>query len=171
MQLTIDDVCPSNLEHFKYVDAIKKRIPSLKVIAFVIANFNEEEDILRSYEFYEWWKPRQCWVEIGVHGYDHRFDDLQEGWRQDQKEYIKKAKTLLEFHLPERPLYRPPGFRFLNKTEGILKDLGFAGIAHQGFIKYFDTGEIIETIDTHCTFNEFHNPIGMIWQNLTKKLM
>jgi hypothetical protein len=72
---------------------------------------------------------------------------------------------ILKPFLPEKFLYRAPGFRVLNKTEGVLKELGFSGIAHQDFIKYFD-GKNLPVFNTHCTYNKFNNAIGMIWKHL-----
>ena len=155
---TTDDVSLENLKHFKYFDFIKEAKPGFKMIAFVIA-----KDIL-SDDFYKWYDLHKNWVEIGVHCYDH--DKPQEGWRDNQKEYIEKARDILKPFLSERYLYRPPGFRFLPKTERILKELGFGGIAHQEFVKYFDTGEKISVFNTHCTYDQYINPIGQIWKNL-----
>lgn len=162
---TTDDLCPSNLKYFEYWDRVKQKYPQLKLIAFTIARKGdrEEEDVSKNEEFKKWYEAHKDWVEIGVHGYDHLRP--QEGWRQDQEEYIKKALDIIRPYLPTRFLYRAPGFRTLPKTEGILKKLGFAGIAHQEFIKYFD-GEVAgNLLNTHCT-NEFANPITEIWSHI-----
>jgi len=157
MVFSTDDLSTENLKYFKYWDLVKKEIPEFKMIAFVIAEgLNGQFD--------EWYQTHKDWVEIGVHCYNH--ERLQEGWREDQEYWIAKATDILLPYLPKRRLYRPPGFRFLSKTEQILKKLGFSGIAHQEFIKYFDTGEKVEVFNTHCTLNEYHNPIGKIWKNI-----
>lgn len=155
---TTDDLSIENLEHFKYWDLVKAKKPDLRVIAFTIA-----KDI-DCPEFRKWYDSHKGWVEIGVHCYDH--ERPQEGWRTDQREQIEKARDILKPFLPERYLYRPPGFRFLPFTERILKDLGFAGIAHQEFIKYFDTGEFFPVINTHCTLNQYVAPIGAVWNQI-----
>jgi hypothetical protein len=49
-----------------------------------------------------WYEHHKDWVEIGVHGYDHYQDRLQEGWREDQKDYIEKALMVLKPFLPEK---------------------------------------------------------------------
>ena len=159
MIYTTDDVSIDNLKHFKFWDKVKERKHNLRVVAFVVA-----KDIVTP-EFNRWFSDQQDWVEIGVHCYEH--SKPQEGWREDQEQQIQKAINTLKPYLPKRYLYRPPGFRFLPQTEPILKRLGFAGIAHQQFIKIFDTWEKIRVFNTHCTENEFNNPIGKIWQKLT----
>lgn len=162
---TTDDLSISNLKFFEYFDRVHAKYPEFKLIAFTVARMDDkdEEDISKSREFKEWFEAHP-WVEIGVHGYDHIRP--QEGWREDQEEYIKKALDILRSYLPKRFLYRAPGFRTLPKTEGILKKLGFAGIAHRNFIKYFDTGEIVQPLlNTHCGPN-FENPIVEIWNNI-----
>jgi len=157
----IDDICPENLKYWKYMEELHQKYPNNKVIAFVIANNKNEGPIRGSTLFKPWYDLVKNWVEIGVHGWDH--EKLQEGWREDQEKYIKMALDELRPYLPERFLYRAPGFRTLAKTEGILKKLGFTGIAHQARIKYFDTGEIKENIfNLHCSSNEtFVNPITL----------
>ena len=161
MVYSTDDLSIENLEHFKYWDLVKEKYPQLKVIAFTIA-----EGILTK-EFEEWFEQHKDWVEIGVHCYNH--EKLQEGWREDQEVWIEKARDMLKPFLPKRYLYRPPGFRFLPKTEKILKKLGFSGIAHQPFIKYFDTKEKFSVLNTHCTYDKFLNPIGKIWEQIDVK--
>ena len=163
MIYTTDDVCPSNLKYFKYWDKVKKRKPDLKLIAFTIANYQNQENISKSKEFKEWFEKHKDWVEIGVHSYNHLRP--QECWRDDQEIWIKKALDILKPYLPEKYLYRPPGFRVLSKTEGILKKLGFAGIVYQSRIKYF-SGEIVEPIfNTHCG-NQGVNKIKEIHENI-----
>ena len=162
---TTDDLNNENLSNFKFFDLIKSAKPEFKVIAFTIAKDLD----LKLFE--EWWEPRKGWVEIGVHCFSHNYEGIrQECWRDDQAENIEKARNILKPFLLERPLYRPPGFRFLPATEKILKDLGFAGIAHEQFIKYFDTGEFYPVFNTHLTLTEFYNPIGQIWKNLIEKI-
>ena len=157
-----DDLSRENLKHFKYWDMVKESHPKLKVVAFVIV---KDLDLNL---FSDWYEEKKQWVEIGVHCWGHEKPQL--GWRDDQEYYIKKARDVLAPFLPEHYLFRFPGFRFLPKSEKILKKLGFAGIAHQEFIKYFDTGEFFPVINTHCTFDQFQNPIGQIWQNIIKKI-
>jgi len=159
MIFSTDDLSTENLEHFKYWDYVKKEIPNFKLIAFVIAEGLDER-------FDNWYMEHKDWVEIGVHCYNH--DRLQEGWREDQEYWIEKARDVLLPYLPKNYLYRPPGFRVLSKTEGILKKLGFAGIAHQEFIKYFDTGETIPVFNTHCSLDKHLNPIGEKWKTIIK---
>lgn len=158
MVYSTDDVSVDTLQHFVYWDKVKKRYPELKLIAFVVA------EGLPTPEFDSWYNERKDWVEIGVHCYNH--DRPQEGWRDDQEYWIGKARDVLKPYLPERYLYRPPGFRFLPKTERILEKLGFAGIAHQEGIKYFDGQEGQPVLNTHCTESDFINPIGKIWKEL-----
>jgi len=158
--LTIDDVCPSNLKYWNHLLEIKKEYPDTKVTAFVIANYRNEEDVSQSQEFWKWFEMNRSWVTIGVHGYDHL--EPQEGWRDDQEIWIRKALTILRPFLPPNFLYRPPGFRTLAKTEGILGGLGFAGIAYQTRIKWFD-GRFEIPFNSHC-LNKYFNPVTL-WKN------
>ncbi|RPI56419.1 MAG: hypothetical protein EHM49_00055 [Deltaproteobacteria bacterium] len=158
--LTTDDVCPSNLKYWNYWLEIKEQYPETKLIAFVIANYRGIENISRSSEFFDWWVANKDWVTVGVHGYDHLRP--QEGFREDQEAYIQAATNILKPFLPENFLYRPPGFRVLAKTEGILRKLGFAGIAHQTTIKWFD-GHLEVPYNTHCGA-EYFNPVAQ-WKS------
>ena len=163
MIYTTDDVCPSNLVYFKFWDKVKESNPNLKVIAFTIANNQEKEDVSRSDEFKAWFDERKSWVEIGVHGYDHTFPP--EGERENQEELIRKSVEILKPFLPENYLYRPPGFQLTCKTEPICRKLGFAGIAHQTRIKYFDGHFETDLINTHCC-DKWNNPITKVWRKL-----
>ncbi|MEX0595561.1 MAG: hypothetical protein WD512_03595, partial [Candidatus Paceibacterota bacterium] len=100
---------------------------------------------------------------IGVHGYDHLLP--QECFRDEQADLIKASLEILKEFLPSNPLYRPPGFKYLNWTERVLKDLGFAGIAHQNLVKYFN-GNRQNIFNTHCTEKDFEMPIGRLWKSL-----
>ena len=163
MIYTTDDVCPSNLEHWKWWDKAKVRKPDLRVLAFTIANKNGNENVLEYEEFREWFEERKGWVTIGIHGYDHTFPPECE--RENAEEYIQMSLNILEPFLSERFLYRPPGHQRTTKTIGILKRLGVAGIAFATSIWWFDSGEREYNImNTHCTYNKFENPIGQVWE-------
>jgi predicted deacetylase len=154
--LTTDDVCPSNLKYWGYWEEIKSQYPDTKLLAFVIANNGCEEDISKSQDFMDWFVKNKDWVTVGVHGYDH--ERPQEGWREDQERYIEAALRILKPFLPTQFLYRPPGFRTLVKTEPILRKLGFAGIAYQTRIKFFDKDIISGIFNTHCC-DKYENPV------------
>ena len=156
MVYTTDDVSLENIKYFKHWDMAKERNPSLEVIAFIIAE-DMDMEVLKKF------LKERPWVIPAVHCWDHK--ELQEGWREDQERYIRMAKDKLIDVLPERPLYRFPGFRTLPKSESILKKLDFKGIAHQGFIKWFDTGKLEQTYDTHCC-DKFINPVTKVCQNI-----
>lgn len=165
-KIITDDVYPETLKNFKYWEYVKEAKPDLKLICFVVANYNNEQDISQSKEFKEWYEKHKDWVEIGVHGYDHQ--KRQEGWRsyEEQKECFKKAIEVLKPYLPDKFLVRFPGFRFLPFSENLIKELGASGVAHQEFIKYFETGYIIRPIlNTHFS-DEGENQISKIWKNL-----
>lgn len=163
MIYTTDDVCPSNLIYFRFWDEVKKRKPNLKVIAFTIANYNGQEDVSKSKDFKEWYDSHKDWVTIGVHGYDHTFPP--EGERDNQEELIRESIKILKPFLPSDFLYRPPGFQVTCKTEPICRKLGFAGIAHQSRIKYFNGTFETDLINTHCC-NKWSNPITKVWSEL-----
>lgn len=167
-KITTDDVYPETLKNFKYWEYVKEAKPDLKIIAFIVANYNNKQDISQSNEFKEWYEKNKDWVEIGVHGYDHQ--RLQEGWRpyEEQKECFKKAIETLRPYLKENFLVRFPGFRFFPFSENLVKELGAGGVAHQEFIKYFDTGQIFRPIlNTHLS-DEGINQISKIWKNLVQ---
>jgi len=156
MFVTTDDVCLENLRFFHYWDKIKMMKPNLKLIAFTIANYKDEQNVAESKEFKSWFDAHRSWVEIGVHGYDHLF--LPEQERDDAEELVMKSLEILKNFLPENHLYRPPGFQRTIQTEPMLKRLGFGGIAYQARIKMFD-GRVIEPIlNTHCCDRDF-NPV------------
>lgn len=168
MIFTTDDVYPSTLKYFEYWKRVRACIPNMKLYCFVIAFKDEDpnERVDQNDQFMKWYEDNKDWIEVGVHGYDHALHRTQEGWRTDQKEYIEKSVEILKDFLPDRYLYRPPGFRFLPKTEKILKEIGFGGIAHQEFIKYFDTCEFKgPVLNTHCC-PDFDNPITDVWKNI-----
>jgi len=156
--VTTDDVCLHNLCYWAYWDELKKAFPELKVIAFTVADWGNKENVSDSQEFKNWFEERKDWVQIGVHGYDHLYPPECE--RDNQEEFIARALGVLKSFLPEKFLYRAPGFQVTNQTEPILKKLGFAGIAHQGRIKFFD-GRFVETFDTHCS-GKGVNPIAEV---------
>lgn len=160
--ITTDDLCLSNLKNFEYWDRVKEKYPELKIVTFTIANYNEKERLDTSEEFKAWFDEHKHWVEIGVHGYDHELPN--ECFRDNQEEYFKKSLEILKDYLPQNSLYRPPGFKYLNWTENILKKY-FVGVAHQNRIKYFN-GTYKKVFNTHCTLTEFERPIGRIWENL-----
>ncbi len=162
-KITTDDLCLSNLKYFKYWDKVKEKYPELKLIAFTIANYQYKENLKWSREFKKWYEKHKDWVEIHPHGYDHT--SPQEGFRDDQKKLIKKSLRILKKYLPEQVLYRPPGFKYLNWTEGAVRELGFAGIAYQDKIKYFN-GKEYPVFNTHLTIKNFDKPIGRIWKQL-----
>ena len=156
MYLLIDDVCPSNLKYWCFVDEIIAQYPDIYIIAFVIANNKNKELVSKSQEFNNWFLKYKNRVEIGVHGYDHIDPPEQE--RDNAKLLVKKSLEILRQYLPEHYLYRPPGHQRTIATEGILKELGFSGIAYQTRIKYFN-GQFIEPIiNAHCC-NDYANPI------------
>ncbi len=168
MIITTDDLCLENLKYFKYWDDVKSQNPNLKVIAFTIANNKCEQRIDESEEFEEWYVQHNDWVEIGVHGYDHMNPPEQE--RDDAEEYVRKSLEILKTFLPQKFLYRPPGFQRSVRTEPMLKKLGFAGIAYQRRIRYFDEKIVEGLLNTHCC-DKFNLPITRWkeWTRLMKK--
>jgi len=141
MKITVDDLCLSYLDNFKHFDDLKEKIPSLKLIAFTIANFNNQELLVESKIFKQWYEKHKDWVEIAVHSYDHKFPP--DGDREDEEYWIKKALESLRPFLPENYGYRSPGWQTTNKTISILKKLGFSYIAYETKIKDFKKDSII----------------------------
>ena len=143
MVFTVDDLCLSYLDNFKYFDELKEGNSLLRVVAFTIANYKNNEPLLESHTFKDWFEGHKDWVEIAVHSYDH--DGIPDGDRDDEAYWIKKALEGLRPFLPKEYGYRSPGWQTTNKTVGILKDLGFSYIAYEGRIKDLKKNEIVET--------------------------
>lgn len=161
--ITTDDVCLSNLKYFEYWDKLKQKYPELKIIAFTIANYKEREPINESQEFRDWFDVHRDWVEIGVHGYDHDPKNKPEWDRDNAEDLVNKSLDILKPFLINRPMYRAPGFQTTNQTARIIEYLGFRSIAYNSRIKYFNPLEYKNVFNTHCTGDEFDNPIGKIW--------
>lgn len=133
MIFTTDDLCLSYLDNFELFDDIKAKHPEFKLIAFTIANFNNEELLVESDVFKTWYAKHRDWVEIAVHSYDHA--NPPDGDRDNEEYWINKALDSLRPFLPARYGYRSPGWQTTNQTVGILKKLGFAYIAYESKIK------------------------------------
>lgn len=163
--ITTDDVCLENLHYWLYWDMLKECYPWLKVLAFVIANYKYAEKIAESKDFFEWRERTKDWVDIGVHGYDHLDPPEQE--RNDAEELVIKSLEILAPFLPEEVIYRPPGHQRSIHTESMLQRLGFAGIAYQTSIRYFDGRRITAVYNSHCG-DQFDNPVNVIWRKETE---
>jgi len=149
MLFTVDDLCLSHLDNFKYFDEIKSCYPKLDIIAFAIANYKNEELLVESSLFKAWFEKHKDWVQIGVHSYDHEYPPDAD--RDDEENWIKKAKDGLEPFLPEWPTYRSPGWQTTSKTIPILKKLGFRYIAYESKVADIIENRIVETqvINSH----------------------
>ena len=134
MFITTDDLCLEYLDNFVLFDALKKIYPEFQMIAFAIGNFKNKENLVKSEKFKKWYEERKNWVEIAVHSYDH--DEIPDGDRDNEKEWIEKAYQSLKDFLPKEYGYRSPGWQTTNKTESILKELGFSYIAYETKIKH-----------------------------------
>jgi len=160
MIITTDDVCPENLKFFNHWLEIKDAIPNIKLIAFTIANFKHEQDVSKSEEFKRWFEENKHWVEIGVHGYDHEYPP--EWDRDDASELVEKSLEILRPFLPEKYIYRPPGFQRTIELEPCLRRLGFAGVAYQQRFRYFYPSGDVRIVDgvlnSHCC-DRYENPI------------
>jgi peptidoglycan/xylan/chitin deacetylase (PgdA/CDA1 family) len=139
MIYTTDDLCLEYLDNFKYFDEIKAEFPDFKLIAFTISNFKNKESLKDSQIFKDFIIKRP-WIEIAVHSYDH--DEIPDGDREDEGLWIKKALDELKEFLPQEYGYRSPGWQTTNKTESILRQLGFSYIAYQDKIKYFNFNKL-----------------------------
>lgn len=166
MIITTDDLCLEYLDNFVLFDGLKKLYPDFKMIAFTIGNFKNKEALAGNPKFQEWYNERKEWVEIAVHSYDH--DKIPDGDRGDEGEWIKKAYESLKDFLPKEYGYRSPGWQTTNKTEGILRDLGFSYIAYETKIKYFKGHIINNIINSHLYDVESIRKIYEILQNQSK---
>lgn len=142
MLFTVDDLCLSHLDNFKYLDNIKLRYPDFKITAFTIANYEDREPLDESELFLNWYDEHKNWVEIAVHSYDHKYPP--DGDRENEGYWIAKALDKLRVFLPTKYGYRSPGWQTTNKTVSILKDLGFQYIAYETMVKNIQNNEITE---------------------------
>ena len=158
MKLLIDDVWPSNLKNWSYVEEIMRQHPTLNIVAFVVANYKEEEPVMSSKIFQEWYNQNKDRMTVGVHGYDHGPPPEQE--RDNAADLVSLATEMLKPYLPALYVYRSPGFQRTIHTEQICKDNRFAGIAYQRRIKYFDGTFDNEIVNCHLTIDKCVNPIN-----------
>lgn len=133
MIYTTDDLCLEYLENFKLFDEIKKNNPNFNLIAFTISNFKNNEYLLGSSTFKNWFERHKNWVEIAVHSFDH--DGIPDGDRVNEEVWITKALKGLKPFLPKEYGYRSPGWQTTSQTVPILKRLGFTYIAYETSIK------------------------------------
>ena len=167
MVVTTDDLCLEYLHNFPLFDDLKLIYPDFKMIAFTISNFKNQEDLSTSNEFIEWFKKRQDWVEIAVHSYDH--DGIPDGDRSDERYWIEKAMTSLMPFLPDDYGYRSPGWQTSNKTESILKELGFSYIAYETKLKHFNGRITNNIINSHLYDVESIRTIYEVLQDNVRK--
>ena len=149
MIFTTDDLCLSHLDNFFHFETIKHEFPNFEIIAFAIANYQNNEPLLESSVFKEWFEKHKDWVEIGVHSYDH--DTVPDGDRPDEEVWIKRAVEGLRPFLPSEWIYRSPGWQTTNKTAPILEKLGCTFIAYESKIVNIKLKSIFETnvINSH----------------------
>lgn len=147
MITTVDDLCLSYLDNFVYFDKIKEKHPKFKLIAFTIANYKNNELLLESDIFENWFEEHRDWVEVAVHSYDHKYPP--DGDRDNEEYWIEKALNGLRRFLPKKYGYRSPGWQTTNKTVPILKNLGFSYIAYETIIKDINNDQITDK----CVFN------------------
>lgn len=141
MLFTVDDLCLSHLDNFVWFDKIKEILPSFEMVAFAIGNYKNEEPLLESGIFKEWFERHEDWVEIAVHSYDHQYPP--DGDREDEEYWIAKALDSLRAFLPEDYGYRSPGWQTTNRTVPILKKLGFSYIAYESSIRDIKNEKIL----------------------------
>ena len=159
--ITVDDLCLEYMDNFILFDSLKKLYPDFKLVAFTIGNF-KGENLKDNKKFKQWFEKRKNWIEIAVHAYDH---DLPDGDKDNEGEWIEKAYQSLKIFLPEKYGYRSPGWQTTNKTEGILKELGFSYIAYETKVKYFDGRIDKNIINSHLYDVKSINRIYEILKN------
>lgn len=165
MIITTDDLCLSYLDNFKYFDELKNKFAELKVIAFTIANYKNNEKLLGNAIFEKWYQKHKNWVEIAIHSYDH--DTIPDGDRKDEEYWITKALEDLKPFLPKAYGYRSPGWQTTNKTVPILKKLGFSYIAYESKIKNLNNDTIIDAkiINSHLyDLKSIENIKGVLYE-------
>jgi len=129
--LCCDDV---NEAQFGKLEALKERVPALKVTCFVMGK--DAGDYLR-----------KDWIEVACHGWEH--DDPPECERENQEVFIRKGLEALKPYLPQRFGFRAPGFQMTARSYPILREMGFHYVAHQNKVQafkgQFEPGKIINT--------------------------
>lgn len=124
--ITTDDICPRHLNLWTYWDKLKVRHPHLKVSCFTTAVWGgePEQDVSKNHDFKEWYLRRRSWVEICVHGLTHGYPPEFERSREEQERSLKESLEKLRGYLPERWIFKPPGYRWTPSTLEILKQYG-----------------------------------------------
>lgn len=89
-------------------------------------NTNKINEISKSKDFREWYDKRKDWVEIVIHGVDHKKPPEFLRSKEEQEEIIKKCIKDLKPYLNMGCLgFKSPFYRMNNNTLEILKRLGF----------------------------------------------
>jgi len=165
MIYTTDDLCPSNLKYFKYWDKAKELKPDLKLIAFTIADYQGKEDVSESKEFIDWFEDHRGWVELGVHSLEHTYPPDAE--RDDFSEVLGKALEILKPFLPDKYMYRSPGFQSTVRMPAILRYYGFTYQAYEDRIRNLNTNRLCGPVfNSHCS-NKYSSPITRVWRNIS----
>ena len=161
MIITTDDLCLSYLDNFKYFDKLKKKYPKLEIVAFTIANYNNEELLVESDIFKAWYNEHKSWVEIAVHSYDHQYPP--DGDRDDEEYWVTKALRSLYPFLPKDYGYRSPGWQTTIKTTEILKKLDFRYIAYETMVKSLKENKITDrlVLNSHLYDIDSINRLGV----------
>ncbi len=89
--ISTDDLSPATIKgQFEYFDELKRKHPDLRIIAFTVARWNNEEqnDISQNQEFIDFCNDRNSWLRIAYHGLSHE---------NPRAEAILSLKQQLEF--------------------------------------------------------------------------
>lgn len=104
----LDDYCDEHENKIKHLDSMKKKYPNLKVTLYTIPNRTSK----RAMKLVE----NRDWIELGVHGWDHRIDEESNWNRHDAERYLQIASGL-----GLKKIYKAPYWKLNEATIEVLK--------------------------------------------------
>jgi len=118
-----DDIRPGTVkEYWKVWSLLKSNHPELKLNAFVIPYYYEEdsEHILNK-EFIEWYNSIKNWVQLHLHGFMHSFPPECLLSKPQQEELIERGARLLGMLCRRDFGFKAPGYHYNDDTLEILR--------------------------------------------------
>lgn len=162
-----DDFRPSLIPKWERTwDKLKAEIPELKVTCYIPIFYQEfgvnlEEDIRDNQKFKDWFLKRKDWVEIAVHGFDHKKPPEYLKNSIEQSASIKKSLAALKDYLPNYYGFKAPFYRISNITLELLRDYGFSWYCQWWCavpLKVNIRPINIQVVGTHTGTKEQNNP-------------
>lgn len=151
---------------FERLDEIKKRLPELKLTCFTVPDWLDDGVGLSGNEQFRDWITKNKWVEIAVHGLNHRTTEGTLPYKEQCKR-LKKGKEILKDFLPDKIGYKPPANDFNSDTLQAVKDCGYDYMVIKGDMLGVGLWEDAPIMQSHIqTKSSF-----MFWNNPENKLL